>query len=44
MVNVLQAEALGTGLLIPSGDDPLDWAFSKAKGVADPHFAGMGAP
>jgi len=33
LVTVLQAEALGTGLLTPSGDDPLGWTFSKAKGI-----------
>ena len=39
MVNVLQAEALGTGLLTPSGHDPLDWTFSKAKGIGVEYVA-----
>lgn len=31
---ILVAEGFGTGLLTPSGDEPAEWAFNKAKGLA----------
>jgi hypothetical protein len=35
----LEYEAYGTVLLTPSGEDPLDWAFSKARGFGVEYLA-----
>ncbi|UCG56843.1 MAG: phosphatase PAP2 family protein [Phycisphaerales bacterium] len=42
LVTALQIEALATALVTPSGDDPQQWAFSKAKGLGV-EFAAVGA-
>jgi PAP2 superfamily protein len=37
----LTLETIATALLTPSGDEPLEWGFSKAKGLAVEYYGGL---
>jgi hypothetical protein len=37
----LTLETLATAMLTPSGDEPLEWSFAKAKGLAVEYYGGL---